>query len=234
MSPLPKPPVPNASCGQLHTLATTTNEIKLMSTTEQLLAVSQLKKRGWTDSLISRFLGDPDELRRNPHYRSGPPMKLYNVERIEQAEASTEFCDAQDARKNRRDAAQKALATKKQKIADYVENVKIEVPRLAKGELIRRACDNYNANVPGWKYDAPLANEHSAPTFLERICVNYLRHCLTKYETHLGEIAGKVGVRDAYFGIKTRVLEAIAEEYDWLSDECRRQEQRMRVHEVCG
>ncbi len=46
-------------------------------------------------------------------------------------------------------------------------------------------------------------------------------------ETALDEIAGKVGVGDAYMEIKTKVLEAIAEEYDWLWDECWRQEKRM-------
>ena len=34
-------------------------------------------------------------------------------------------------------------------------------------------------------------------------------------------------VRDAYTEIKTKVLDAIAGEYDWLWDECRRQEERM-------
>jgi hypothetical protein len=203
-----------------------------MGTTEQFLAVSQIKARGWTDALIARFLGDPDGLRPNPHYRSGPPMKLYKWQRVEQAEASTEFREAQDARKKRRDAAQKALATKKQKIADYLENVKVEVPQLPREKLIRLACDNYNASRPERKSDAPLATEHSDPVFLERICVNYLRHCLTKYETHLDEIAGKVGARDAYLDIKTKVLEEIAAEYDWLWDECWRQERRMQEQEM--
>jgi hypothetical protein len=191
------------------------------------LAVSHLKKRGWTDALIGNFLGKPDEVRRNPYYRSGPPMKPYKALRVEQAENSAEYREAQDARKTKRDAAQKALATKKQKIADYVATVKIEVPRLAKEELIRRACSNYNSMSRG---DGG-ASEHSDPAFLERICVNFLRHCLTKYEVHLQEIAGKVGARDAYLDIKVKVLEAIADEYDWLRDQCWQQEQIMQDQE---
>lgn len=199
-----------------------------MDTTEQLLAVSQLKARGWTDTLIVRFLGDADERRTNPHYRSGPPMKLYKMQRVEQVEASAEFREVQDTRKSKRDAAQKALATKKQKITNYVEHLKIEVPQLAKDELIRRACDNYNFRQ--WdrpnNHDFCSADKNSDPLFLERICVNYLRHCLTKYEAHLGEIAGKVGVRDAYTEIKEKVLDAIAHKYDWLRNECWRQRER--------
>jgi hypothetical protein len=49
-----------------------------------------------------------------------------------------------------------------------------------------------------------------------------LRHCLTDYEEHLFEIAGRVGVRDGYVAIKTKVLRAIAEAYDCLKEECRR------------
>ena len=41
------------------------------------LTKSQLKDRGWTDSLIRKFLSEADKTRTNPHYRSGPPMRLY-------------------------------------------------------------------------------------------------------------------------------------------------------------
>jgi nucleosome binding factor SPN SPT16 subunit len=191
--------------------------------TEEYVTVSELRKRGWTDALISRFLGEPDDRRQNPHYRSGPPMKLYNTHRVVQAEATAEYRAAQDARKGRREAAQKALATKKRRIAENVASVKIEVPQIAKDELIRSACQSYNSGGRGDSW----ARESSDPKFLERICVNYLRHRLTKYETHLQEIAGKVGVRDAYLEVKGKVLAAIAEQYDWLGDECLLQEQRM-------
>src|SRR5262249_14851935 len=104
---------------------------------ERHFTKSQLKERGWTDALISRFLDSPDETRTNPHYRSGPPIKLYKMQRVEKIEVSAEFRKFYETLKGKRDAAQKAVATKKQKIADYVATVKIEVPQLAKDELIR-------------------------------------------------------------------------------------------------
>jgi hypothetical protein len=119
--------------------------------------------------------------------------------------------------------AQKAAATKKQRLAEYVETVKIEVPQLSNDNLIWQACDNYNS-LPQRERDGNWASTHSNPEFLARICVNYLRHCLTHYESHLAKIAGKVGVGDAYVEIKTKVLEAIAERYVWLADECLDQE----------
>ncbi len=198
--------------------------------TTQFLSVSDLKKRGWTAALIARFLGAPDELRTNPHYSSARPMRLYKIERVEQVESSVEFRQAQDSRKGKIKASQKALATKKQRIAEYIATVEIKVPELAKEELIRRACDNYNA----WTNGDSWASEHSSQEFLERICVNYLRHCLTEYETHLRKVAGKVGARDAYRMIKTKVLKAIGDKCDWLAEECGLQEGRMWAEDDFG
>lgn len=62
----------------------------------------------------------------------------------------------------------------------------------------------------------------------ERMCVNYLRHCETRYEQELASIAGKAGARDAYYDIKELVLFAIADQYDWLEEECDRQIKEMR------
>jgi len=59
--------------------------------------------------------------------------------------------------------------------------------------------------------------------FLHRITVNFLRHQGTSYEEKLDEIFGKTGVNAAYIAIKKKVLEAIAKEYLFLAEECKRQ-----------
>ena len=120
-------------------------------------------------------------------------MRLYRLARVESVEASVDFQEAQAKRQPRRDAAQRALVTKRQTIAEYVENLEISVPCLSRKELIERACGSYNANHEG----GSRAYQHAEPAFLERICVNFLRHSLTEYERHLEEIAGKVGTHEA-------------------------------------
>jgi hypothetical protein len=72
------------------------------------LLVSELLRRGWTQGLIERLLGDPDQLERHPHYRSGPKMRLYARARVLQAEASPDFRALQEGRGARRRGAQKA------------------------------------------------------------------------------------------------------------------------------
>jgi hypothetical protein len=54
-------------------------------------SVAGLKARGWTDSLIKMFLGNPDMLARNPHYASASEMRLYLLERVETAARTLAF-----------------------------------------------------------------------------------------------------------------------------------------------
>ena len=68
------------------------------------------------------------------------------------------------------------------------------------------------------------ATDDSDPKFLERICVNYLRHCLTKYEDHLDRMSGKVGFGEGYEEIRRKIFAKISERYEWLADECKRQQ----------
>jgi hypothetical protein len=198
-----------------------TNHTSAAPLSHQLIAAAHLKKRGWTEALISSFLGAPDAVRANPYYPSARPMRLYLVGRVQSIETSAAFQQAQAARKLSRQGAQRAVQTKKQQVADYLAGVHIEVPCLAREELIRRACKNYNANTRG---DSG-ASAQSDALFLERICVNYLRHRLTRYESCLDDVAGKVGAAGARCNIKNKVLQAIAERYEWLRVECARQQQ---------
>ena len=83
-----------------------------MTTTAKLayldgLPVSELLRRGWTQGLIEKLLGKPDQLETNPHHRSGPKMRLYALSRVLQAEASPDFRAMQELRAARRRVVQK-------------------------------------------------------------------------------------------------------------------------------
>ena len=41
--------------------------------------------------MINTFLGEPDTLKRNPHYAKAAPMRLYALARVEAAEQSADF-----------------------------------------------------------------------------------------------------------------------------------------------
>ena len=50
------------------------------------LTASKVRERGWTEEMIDEFLGEPDERKPNPKYRSPYPMRLYLQKRVLAAE----------------------------------------------------------------------------------------------------------------------------------------------------
>lgn len=202
---------------------------KPKDTTPMITKSSLKSKRGWTDKLLKMFLPDPDLVKANPHYKSGPKMQLFNLARIEAIEKTKEFKAQQEITAKRKQAAEKAVETKWEQLWDYLSDIEIDVPVLDRAELVELACDHYKV-MQSWReaegrYTCDLmATADSEPRFLERICVNYLRHCLTKYEAHLDAMSGKVGFDVGYEIVRRRVFSAISEKYGWLADECERQE----------
>lgn len=85
-----------------------TNQISQPPTKESMLCLRQLKDRGWTDTLIDNLLGQPDKLQRNPHDRRWAKMKLYVLDRVQDAENTDEFLEVVQARAER----QKRLANR--------------------------------------------------------------------------------------------------------------------------
>jgi hypothetical protein len=205
-----------------------------MKTTEKIpmMTKARLKsERGWTDKLIKMFLPEPDLTSPNPNYKAGPPMLLFKIDRIEAIEQTDEFKVQQKGAAKRKEAAKKAVATKLEQLWEWLDTVEIHVPVFEKSKLIKRACDHYNdmqmeREFEGRSTSGMEATADSDPKFLDRICVNYLRHCLTKYEEHLDEMSGKVGFGDGYEEIRRKIFSKISENYQWLADECKRQQER--------
>lgn len=52
-----------------------------------------LRRRGWTRSMVARFLGEPNRTRGGDYFRH----RYYRCDRVEQAEATEEWRKARDA-----------------------------------------------------------------------------------------------------------------------------------------
>jgi len=52
---------------------------------------NDLKNRGWTETLINKFLGEPDAILPVDHFRNYSGKKAYKLIRVQAAEASPEF-----------------------------------------------------------------------------------------------------------------------------------------------
>lgn len=189
-----------------------------------MLSLAGLRARGWTPALVAQWLPEPDRTAPNPHYRSGPPMKLYALERVEAIEATDAFAADQEQAKTRSARGTRAAQTKRTQLLTAIEALQIRVPQIASETLTARACDHYNAlQLDRERWEALPATPESDIRFLERITVNYLRHALTSYERQLARVFGKVGVREAYQVINRKVYDAISAAYPQLKAECARQ-----------
>lgn len=178
---------------------------------------TDLKTRGWTDSLIRRFLPEPDSY---GYSRYGYSC-LYSASKVQSIESSTEFAEARAKAKVRQLAAKKAVKTKRRQTRTMVADIKLTVPQLEEAELVAQACQNYNSL--GVRRGREEASSQSDEAFLKRISVNYLRHRLSPYEEYLESLYGRVGRKSAYGPIKQKVLRAIADAYPYLAAECRNQ-----------
>ncbi len=199
------------------------------SDTPKKLSLKDLKERGWMAALVKQFLGEPDTLKPNPFYRKAAPMQLYSPARVEQAESQEEWKQAK-ARASLRSQSSKTMAARKAAgLVERAEQMQITVHRLPTETVIEQAIASYNAHnwEIAWRHgDAwEKATERSDPDFLERLTVNYIRHHLTSYDTHLEQVAGQIGVRQAGKVIRRCIYDEIAKAYPEYAEECQRQMQ---------
>jgi hypothetical protein len=74
---------------------------------DQYFTKPELRKRGWTDTLIERFLSEPDESRPNP---DGGQMALYLRSRVLTEEESKAFQESKAKRAERKKTELRAVA----------------------------------------------------------------------------------------------------------------------------
>lgn len=190
---------------------------------------AQLKKRGWTDSIIKKMNLTPDLLKQNPFYKKAPQMKLYLMKSIEELENTEQFIKLIEKSAKRKKSAIKSTETKTDKIISYVDSLKITIPKISSEGLKKNAIANYN-DFESYKsaWDKNYEPNYYEPNdydsdFLARIQVNYIRHQLTSYDKELKGIFGKTGKYKAYKILKNRVLDEIAKQYPILKKECQKQ-----------
>jgi hypothetical protein len=193
------------------------------------LSLAGLKAQGWTDAGVRKFLGEPDKLATNLHYASGPKVRLYAQERVHEVMATPDWQAWRVGAAVRSDKGKGVANRKRMALIATVKTLGVVLPVLKQDELITRACAHYNAFQEtrlaerGWDDDFTPAAPASNPAFLERICVNYLRHACTRYEQELDRIFGKVGVEEAREELFRHICEKIAAVYPRLAAACEAQ-----------
>ena len=172
---------------------------------------------GFTDSIIKTLNIVPTEIKPNPHNKKNF-MKLYSEEYIDTILKSSEFVNLVGKNINRRLGALKSTNTKVEKLMRDIDNLNITIKRIENVELL--ALHQYNEyNITQLR----LANVKADVRFLDRLCVNYIRHELTNYDNSLDFTVGKVGKYKAFNRINEKIYTRIKEVYPQYSEECDRQ-----------
>lgn len=203
-------------------------ELKSMIKRGLLINMKALLERGWTRTGIKKFLGEPyviEERKWPQRYCVNWYLKAVVVK----VKATPAFRKFQRKKAARSRAAQKGVDTKYEKTMAFIDDLDIQVPQWDRENLVRRACESYNGLASGRDADFASASIDSDPAFLDRITVNYIRHCLTNYEAALYARFGKVGVDDAADMIRSMINSAIARTYPYLARECKRQKARRQA-----
>ena len=117
------------------------------------LATQDLKDRGWTPRLIAVFLGQHDQTRPNGlkmGRRRLPPVKLYTVARVEEAEREDKFLLAQHRAMQARERAEQARAKRQEQRTALLERQterytpQIEPLALRKGAVNKARAPHLN------------------------------------------------------------------------------------------
>ncbi len=195
------------------------------------LNIAGIKDRpGWTDAAIRKFLGEPDELRANPIFKTAAPQKLWDTSKIKAVEDAPEFQDWKAKSLRRSKSAQQVADRKRAKARRWAENVPIhlrcpsELSRVedlaihAYNERLRERQERYDKF-----YDFLPASKDANRELLSRITVNFLRHDCTEYDSRLEDTFGVVGRVEASRIVRRRVYDVISGRFPDLAGECRRQ-----------
>jgi len=165
---------------------------------------TELKERGWTESIIKKMEITPDLFKQNPYYKSSPAMKLYSIESIKKLEKTEQFIKLKEKSEKRKKSAKKAVESKKRKniknLNKRIKELEINGSYKKFENLKRDAINYYNCNqwnipsVYSGKRDANIISEDTDKNMLKRIMKNFVRHELSNYDDVLIDIKGKVGV----------------------------------------
>ena len=185
-----------------------------------MITKTDLKERGWTESVIRKHLGEPDALKNMPYFKKTGKMQLYKLTRvIEMEQNETVMEDLKKARK-RSELAKKRASKLSEKLKEYIMKLEITVPLMPEKTLIENACSHYNSLWADRGKDDKHASPSDDEVFLNRIAVNYLRHELTIYEDELVRMFGKIGAVEGRPLLKERILDLIGDSYPFLANEC--------------
>lgn len=188
---------------------------------EQLISQATVLSMGFTKSMIDKLLPSP-VLKRNPHYASSAPMKLWREDDVRSIMGTQEFQTMAAKAAARKAASAKAVETKR-KNAEAIADDLIASIHVTRWDMPALEEATLNAKQE-WYLEHGNVDILSPNTeTLERWMVNFIRHNLCEYDDKLLDLFGLIGKSELYQRLKSETLSRIAGVYPELEAECKRQ-----------
>lgn len=181
--------------------------------TPKRVTATQLQERGWTRTMIQDLLGEPDARPPNRAYPDHAPLRLYDLERVEEAERTDAFFEFLYQSEARKEAREKSKPRRVARIMAEVETFDIQVPILEPGPLLTQAVESYNAWAEERGAHEAMITPHSGDVLLLRAVVHYLRFNTPGYSDLYKKLKRRTGGREACHRLTERVFEAIIKVY---------------------
>lgn len=201
-----------------------TKAFKARHDTPLNMTESRLKSEYFfTDSLLKKWLGEPDSIVANPHYGSAAPMRLHRIGKIlllrTLPDVEQDLAKIADKRESRSETAKIAARAKRDAWIAAFNKTKVSYhfPKTyAAAE--KAARERGGQGVAEWS-DTDIATRH-------RWTVNMLRHEFTNYDAILAlALPPGMAGQQCYYTVKCRILQKIADRFPELNAEVSRQMQ---------
>jgi hypothetical protein len=192
------------------------------------LSAPGLRARGWTAGMVRQLLGEPDLVLAHPYFRTAQQTCLYDMKRIEAAEASEEFRAVSAAAARRSASAKAAAQHRRREVLARIAAEPVDVPRMPPHRLAAAAVahrnrrDKERAHRRWGHVPTPATVQNTEPSALARWKVDYLCDRLPRYGELLGDLYGSTGRAAAEDLLRRKVYAAISEAYPDLAQECER------------
>jgi len=182
---------------------------------QQWLSKTELLKRGWSATLITKLLPSPLSTGKATR-RSGSLSHVWPLDLVEQQEA-TEVFQCHLSRKQEK-TERTPHAKQRQYLLSLVERCHIYIPCHSYTQIKKATLESVREREV-YKDDPKYANHAS----IIRWQVNYIRHELTCYDDICKRLVSCVGEQQAHRMLKNKVLALIAQTYPKFRAECHRQ-----------
>lgn len=183
---------------------------------EEFYTLTQINKLGITKKYIEKNNLKPQKTYKNLY---GVEVKLFLKTEIDILCKSKEVKNILKTRNKKIIASLKATKTKKEKLINEINELKIEVD-LLDINLIKKYSIEENKRFAFERGDFGGNYINIPKNVLNRWCVNFIRHNLTSYDAYIDSLYNKVGKIEAYVLLKNKILTEIAKKYPDLKEEC--------------